>query len=324
MSMHDARPLLKILPLLLVGLIVAEVATSSGKTDDALIGSGYKPGICKSEPPAELLALSDWPADDGDGCLGGSAASIAKASASAAASAAAMVEVVEARVRPVREVLVAGLREDRLQDQRINSEAAATETAATYGDLDTGGTPPPRPESLAEANAAVEAAPYGDLEAPSAPAAASPSAQAAAPGLLASARVEDGRLDKLRGGFVGPGGLNLTFGIERVVYVNGVLQSTTALRVEDLGRLHGGSAGTVAVLPPGSTVAVIQNGGGNAVAANALPASTLGTEVQNSLNNQNLQTVTTINATVNSLQSLQGLRMQHSMQEALNRATLLR
>ncbi|MBS0551008.1 MAG: hypothetical protein JSS47_00545 [Proteobacteria bacterium] len=116
----------------------------------------------------------------------------------------------------------------------------------------------------------------------------------------------------------------MSFGIERVVYVNGVLQSTTALRVEDLGSLRGGTAGPTVVLPAGSTVALIQNGSGNAVTTNALSGSSLGTIIQNSLDNQKIQTVTTINATVNSVQAMQAMRMQQSLQEALNRATLTR
>ena len=41
----------------------------------------------------------------------------------------------------------------------------------------------------------------------------------------------------MRGGFQLPSGATLSFGIERVVYVNGELAASTAVRVADLSRL---------------------------------------------------------------------------------------
>lgn len=135
--------------------------------------------------------------------------------------------------------------------------------------------------------------------------------------LFTAAERPDEQLDALRGGFVAPGGLRMHFGIERAVMVNGVLQSTTHLRVEDLGQV------TAQALEAGSTVAVIQNGANNGFHV-TLPATSLATIVQNSLDNQRIQTVTTVNATINSAEVMRGLRMHQSMQEALNRASLMR
>lgn len=288
MDVDLRKPLMCALPLLLVGVMVLpDEATSNGRGSSSLAGNGFKPGKCAIDPPAELLALSDWPLDSGDSCLGGSNM------ADARTADARLAEVVEARVRPVREILVASIEEmPPAATTRAHNETdgAADETVA----------PTSAPLRARETRAVKGAE------------------------LLARAGVEDDQLDNLRGGFQTADGLSVSFGIERVVYVNGVLQSTTALRVEDLGSLRGGTAGPTVVLPAGSTVALIQNGSGNAVATNALSGSALGTIVQNSLDNQKIQTVTTINATVNSVQALQAIRMQQSMQEALNRATLTR
>src|SRR5690606_230620 len=106
------------------------------------------------------------------------------------------------------------------------------------------------------------------------------------PSLLAATPLDDATLDGQRGGFAAPGGLQMSFGIERAVFVNGVLESTTHLRLSDLGQV-------VASLPPGARFAVVQNGPGNAIAT-ALPGDALGTLVQNSLNDQTLQVVSII------------------------------
>lgn len=49
--------------------------------------------------------------------------------------------------------------------------------------------------------------------------------------------IDPARLDDMRGGFQLPSGATLSFGIERVVYVNGELAASTAVRVADLSRL---------------------------------------------------------------------------------------
>lgn len=140
--------------------------------------------------------------------------------------------------------------------------------------------------------------------------------------LMASASVPSDQLGDLRGGFEMPNGLRMSFGIERVVMINGVLQSTTSLRIEDLGRAVGGKATPESVVP-GTALAVIQSGPNNIITA-PLPGTTLATVVQNSLDNQKLQTFTTVNATINSMEVARGLRMHQSMQEALNRAAQMR
>ena len=128
--------------------------------------------------------------------------------------------------------------------------------------------------------------------------------------------VDASRLDQVRGGFVAHTGLTLSFGIERAVYINGTLVTTTALNVSDLSKLSAGQA-TLASLN-GGTLAVLQSGNGNTFLPGAVSASTIGTVIQNTLDNQHIQSVTTINATVNSGEIVRSMNLQQSVQNAIN------
>ena len=135
--------------------------------------------------------------------------------------------------------------------------------------------------------------------------------------------VRDNALDRVRGGFV-TNNLNITFGIERAVYINGSLVTTTSLNVSDTGRI---STGTDSKLVTPSSLALIQSGAGNSVAGGAfssgvaagvvLNANAAGTVVQNTLDGQKIQNVTVINASANSLGVLRGLNLQNSLRSSL-------
>lgn len=148
-----------------------------------------------------------------------------------------------------------------------------------------------------------------------------PAGDAARPALVAAAGVNSATLETLRGGFETSSGLRITFGIERAVLINGVLQSRTELHFDDLARALGRTGGPADALPAGATASIVQNGLHNVVHT-ALPATSLATVVQNSLDNQQLQTMTTITATVNSAEMLRGIRMQQSLQDSVNRAAM--
>ena len=121
-------------------------------------------------------------------------------------------------------------------------------------------------------------------------------------------------LDRVRGGFFGDG-LNISFGIERAVYVNGTLVTTTSLNISDLGRITAGR-GTASF--DNATLALIQSGAGNTMVPGASVSPTsIGTVIQNTLNGQKIQSVTVINATVNSLGVLRGLNLGSSMRSAV-------
>ncbi|NMG74009.1 hypothetical protein [Aromatoleum diolicum] len=132
--------------------------------------------------------------------------------------------------------------------------------------------------------------------------------------------VDDEVLDGLRGGFETPGGLMLSFGIERLVYINGELLSTTSLNVADLGRFVGGSADAGRMPTLGSTVGLIQNGPNNTFDASIMASGAFATVIQNTLNDQTILSVTTINATVNSMDMMQANRIGDSLRSTVNSA----
>jgi hypothetical protein len=129
--------------------------------------------------------------------------------------------------------------------------------------------------------------------------------------------VSEEKLEKFRGGF-DLGGLVLSFGIERAVYVDGTLVTTTSINVPDVGSLTNGQAkqlGTQA-----ATMNLVQNGSGNAFQITPGTSSTTATYIQNTLNNQNLQTMTVINASANSLNLIKSLNSQSTLSNAINAA----
>lgn len=126
-----------------------------------------------------------------------------------------------------------------------------------------------------------------------------------------AAVLDDTVLDTLHGGFETAAGMRVSFGIERAVFVNGVLASVTTVNVADLGQLSGRG------VSEGATVAVIQNGPNNAFVAHASNAGALATVIQNSLDNQTIRAVTTINATVNSIEMLRTARLDQSLRDTM-------
>lgn len=126
-----------------------------------------------------------------------------------------------------------------------------------------------------------------------------------------AAVLDDTVLDTVRGGFETSAGMRVAFGIERAVFVNGVLASVTTVNVADLGQLSGRG------VAEGATVAVIQNGPNNTFVTHASNAGALATVIQNSLDNQTIRAVTTINATVNSMEMLRTARMGQSLRDTM-------
>jgi hypothetical protein len=133
------------------------------------------------------------------------------------------------------------------------------------------------------------------------------------------AEVDSGSLDEIRGGFELDGsGLKFSFGIERAVYINGELITSTSLNLRDLKQLAGAGSAPV-TLPQGAagSLGIIQNGSGNNVSTTINPNSVAGTIIQNTLNNQKIQNVTTINASVNSLQTMRTMSVQSAIQSGI-------
>jgi hypothetical protein len=128
--------------------------------------------------------------------------------------------------------------------------------------------------------------------------------------------LSDNRLTEIRGGFEADNGLRISFGIERAVYLNGNLVTTTSLNVADLGKLSAGQAQAAALGAAGS-LALIQSGSGNTFVPGAISPASVGTVIQNTLDNQKIQTITRIDAVVNSAGIMRALNLQSSMRSAL-------
>ena len=124
--------------------------------------------------------------------------------------------------------------------------------------------------------------------------------------------IDPARLDGMRGGFQLPSGATLSFGIERVVYVNGELAASTAVRVADLSRL---SAEEARALGEFSQGIVIQRGDGNRFEPMRLPG---GVVIQNTLDDQRITTITRLEIDSPVLGSFQGINAGGALQDALN------
>lgn len=129
---------------------------------------------------------------------------------------------------------------------------------------------------------------------------------------LGPVAVNDAELDAMRGGFTTPDGLKVAFGIERAVYVNGSLVTSTSLNVTAAG-----ATGAPAAVASGGALALVQNGSGNAFLSGTVPPGSMGTVIQNTLNDQKIQNLTVINATVNSLQVLRDMNLQSALRSAV-------
>ncbi|WP_343851171.1 hypothetical protein [Rhodanobacter soli] len=122
-------------------------------------------------------------------------------------------------------------------------------------------------------------------------------------------------LDAVRGGFDFGNGLLASFGIERAVYINGNLVTSNSVQVPDIGRMTPDQATALAAAT--GTVNVIRNGAGNSVDTSAFNQMTAATVIQNSLDNQDIRSLTMINVGVNSQIAFRSLNLQQSLQAGL-------
>lgn len=127
--------------------------------------------------------------------------------------------------------------------------------------------------------------------------------------------VSDEVLGEWRGGFQLDLGLKVSFGFVRQVSVNGDLVSRTNFTLPDLSTITQAQVEAVRVAMAES--GLIQVGSGNQVPtalSTQLPTSTV---IQNSLSNQNIQSLTVINAAVNSQSLIRSLNIQSILNDAL-------
>ena len=123
--------------------------------------------------------------------------------------------------------------------------------------------------------------------------------------------VDPARLADMRGGLLMPSGLSLSFGIERLVYVNGQLVASATLQIPDLGRMTAEQASALAAINEGR---VVQIGEGNRIDSGAGGNALV---IQNTLDGQNISALTTLNVGVGTLGMLQELNSYDALRSAL-------
>ena len=126
--------------------------------------------------------------------------------------------------------------------------------------------------------------------------------------------VDPARLAQMRGGFQMPSGMMLSFGIERVVFLNGELTARIAVQIPDVARITPEQAQALADFNRGM---VVQIGEGNRFD----PAQVAGgLVIQNSLDDQDIRTLTRIEVGVDTLGAYQNLNSNGALIDALIRA----
>lgn len=127
--------------------------------------------------------------------------------------------------------------------------------------------------------------------------------------------VSDEHLDNMRGGYDAGAGLTVSFGIIRTVTINGDLVNSTSFNLPDVTKITAEQArnASAAIADAG----IVQNGAGNFVDVAARSQLAMGTVIQNSLSNQNIQTLTIINTGVNSMGFLKDINTQGVLRDAI-------
>jgi hypothetical protein len=128
------------------------------------------------------------------------------------------------------------------------------------------------------------------------------------------APVSQDTLDGVRGGFDMGNGLLASFGIDRAVYVNGNLVTSTSFNVPDIA--HMTSAQASAMSTALNSMSLTQIGPNNTFDPSSLGQVAAGTVIQNTLNNQNIQSITTLNTSVNTLNAFRQANFQESLQQS--------
>lgn len=93
-----------------------------------------------------------------------------------------------------------------------------------------------------------------------------------------------------------------------------MLVATTSFQIADVGKITATQA--VALNKQLGTLSLVQNGAGNVFQPGA-SSTAIGTFVQNTLNNQNIQTRTVINSTTNGMSLAKGIDTAATLRDSL-------
>lgn len=123
--------------------------------------------------------------------------------------------------------------------------------------------------------------------------------------------VDPQRLDDIRGGFQLPGGPLISFGIERLVHVNGHLVAHVSVQIPDLVHITPEQALALAEFQRGT---VVQIGDGNVV----MPGSGAGgLVIQNTRDNQAISGLTRLNVSVDTLGLYKSINLNDTLSGAM-------
>jgi hypothetical protein len=126
--------------------------------------------------------------------------------------------------------------------------------------------------------------------------------------------IDPARLASMRGGLQMPSGTVLSFGIERVVQVNGQLVASVSVRIPDIAHVDAAQAQALADFNQGI---LVQVGEGNRFDPSRIPGSVV---IQNTLDNQNISVATYIDVGAGTLDTFQNLNSSAALGDALMRA----
>lgn len=121
--------------------------------------------------------------------------------------------------------------------------------------------------------------------------------------------VDPATLDAYRGGYRMPSGLLLSFGIERVAFVNGQLVSSLRIGIPDVRNITAAQARDLARL---NETQLVQIGAGNVYHG----AGNGGLVIQNTLDGQDIRAQTTLDVSVNTLGLFQALNTGQALRNA--------
>lgn len=140
-------------------------------------------------------------------------------------------------------------------------------------------------------------------------------AVSAADGIKYWQAVSDQHLEQMRGGFDLGSGIVASLGIDRAVYINGNLVTSTSINIPDISHIDSAQATALAAVM--NSANIVQNGPGNSIDPSTLSQARGATIIQNTLNNQQIQALTTLNVSTNSLNLFRAMGLQDSLQSAL-------
>lgn len=132
------------------------------------------------------------------------------------------------------------------------------------------------------------------------------------------APVDDDVLAQIRGGFDLGNGMLASFGISRMVYINGNLVAGARVDIPDLSKIDSAQASQLAALI--GSVTLIRNGPGNFIDPAAFSQAAGAIVIQNTLNNQQIQALTTLDLAVRNLGRFNSMNLADSLQQALIRS----